>query len=121
MNKSPKIFMANKKFHVSWSGGEKAKTAAQSFCQANNCVMLEMTHIAKYKEWGLHKEHKRLEKQWWSQKAIWFIKELPEREILSRDFAVCSSHNNVYIFIDVSYGEQEDMVGREYREKPWLN
>ena len=112
--------MANKKVHVFWSG-DKAKTAAQSYCQNNNYVMLEMTHVAMYKEKVLRKEHERLEKQGWSRQAIWYQNELPQWEKLSRDFALFSPHDEVHVFVDVSYKEPEEMRGKEYRKKPWLN
>ena len=115
--------MANKKIHVFWSGGEPAKEAAQKYCNDNDCVMLGMTHIAVYKDTVLKKERKRLLKQGWSPRSIWFQNELPEWEKMSLEFAKSSPYENVHVFIDVTYREPEDMKkeGSEYREKPWLN
>ena len=113
--------MAKEKIHVFWSGGDSAKAAAQRYCQDTNSVMLEMTHAAEYKEKILRKKRRELLKKGKSPNDIWFQEELPEWEKLSLDYALSSPHKDVHVFINASYKEPEDMMGKEYREKPWLN
>ena len=123
--------MAKKKIHVFWSGGDPAKVAAQSYCQANNCVMLEMTHKVCYMEKVMKKERREQLKRGKSPNEIYFQNELPKWEKLSMEYAMSSPHKDVHVFINVSYKEPEDMMergqkkgegnGKEYHEKPWLN
>ena len=124
--------MAKNKIHVFWSGNG-AKEEAQRFASDNGCLVLENTHIAEYISQVLKKQRRDLEKKGRSSRDIWYQKELPEWEKLSRAYAESSPHSTVQVFIDVSYTEPEDMrstspigkngdsISREYREKPWLN
>ena len=124
--------MAKDKIHVFWSG-EGAKEEAQKFASDNGHIVLESTHIAEYKDKVLKKQRRDLEKSGRSSRDIWYQKELPEWEKLSRSYAESSPHKTVHVFIDVSYIEPENMrytnhpgnnkksVSKEYREKPWLN
>lgn len=111
--------MADDKIHVFWSGNG-AKEEAQKFASDNGYLVLESTHIAEYKEKVLKKQRRNLEKLGKTSREIWYQKELPEWEKLSRSFAESSPHKTVHVFIDVTYIEPEDMR-QEYREKPWLN
>ena len=114
--------MADDKIHVFWSGNG-AKEEAQKFASDNGYLVLESTHIAEYKEKMLKKQRRNLEKLGKTSREIWYQKELPEWEKLSRSFAESSPHKTVHVFIDVTYIEPEDMrfTNQEYREKPWLN
>lgn len=124
--------MAKDKIHVFWSG-EGAKEEAQKFAFDNGYLVLENTHIAEYKEKMLKEQRCNLEKLGRSPREIWYQKELPEWEKLSRSFAESSPYKTVHVFIDIAYIEPENMsfpdqvgdkkesVPKEYREKPWLN
>lgn len=115
--------MADHNIHVFWSGSQQAQLEARMFASENDCIILEMTHVARYKQDLLAKERRRLEKQGWRSREIWFQKELPVWEKLSREFAESSPHKEVHVFIDISYKNPEEMVkqGENFKEKPWLN
>lgn len=112
--------MAKDKIHVFWSGNG-AKEEAQKFASDNGYIVLESTHMAEYKEKTLKKQRRDLEKLGMPSREIWYQKELPEWEKLSRSYAESSPYKTVHVFIDVAYIEPEDMTSKEYREKPWLN
>lgn len=124
--------MADDKIHVFWSGNG-AKEEAQKFASDSGYLVLESTHIAEYKEKMLKGQRRNLEKLGKTPREIWYQKELPEWEKLSRFYAESSPHKTVHVFIDVTYIEPEDMrftnhsdsneesVPQEYREKSWLN
>lgn len=111
--------MASEQLHVFWSG-DRAKEEAQNWAQNNNCVVLESTHIADFKDKELSRRRLESLKKGKSMREIWFHDELPEWEKLSYDFALSSPYRTVHVFINVSYKEPEEMQNSDYKEKPWL-
>lgn len=113
----------NKNLYVFWSGGDDAKYAAMQYARENGYLALEMTRKAVYQDRVLKKQHELLKKAGWTDSQIWFEKELPVWEKLSLDFAKSCTHQEVHVFIDVSYKDPmlEKKEGNSFKQKLWLN
>ena len=118
--------MAKNKIHVFWSGAG-AKEEAQKFAVQNGYVILEMTKVADYMERILTKQRREITKNKdisrEVERDIWFQRELPQWEKLSREYAQNTPHQEVHVFINVSYKEPETMLSSNsvFKEKIWLN
>ena len=110
----------NKNLYVFWSGGDDAKYAAMQYARENGYLALEMTRKAVYQDRVLKKQHEQLKKAGWTDSQIWFEKELPVWEKLSLDFAKSCTHQEVHVFIDVSYKDPmlEKKEGNSFKQKP---